>query len=133
MILFKGKRIKSEWGIRNPSLPTNSIAQMTTKGSMNSETKDTGRGIRSQHRLLGSLFSQNQENNDPNNSDATNANENLVITPQENEDPNDSNTANASESLVIPPQQNEDSNESNATDASGNQVESGYSKTEPNI
>ncbi|VEN46250.1 unnamed protein product [Callosobruchus maculatus] len=35
MILFKGKRMKPEW---IDSLPTSSIAQMTPKGSMNSET-----------------------------------------------------------------------------------------------
>ncbi|XP_013200639.2 uncharacterized protein LOC106143167 [Amyelois transitella] len=35
MILFKGKRMKPEW---IDSLPTGSIAQMTPKGSMNTET-----------------------------------------------------------------------------------------------
>ncbi|CAG4944895.1 unnamed protein product [Colias eurytheme] len=52
--------------------------------------------------------SQNQENNDPNDSDATNASENLLIPPQGNEDPIDSDATNASENLLIPPQGNED-------------------------
>lgn len=41
-------------------------------------------------------FSENQENNDPNDSDAINDNENLAISPQENEDLNDSDPINAS-------------------------------------
>lgn len=56
--------------------------------------------MRSQHTYLEfhntGPFSENQENNDPNDSDVINDNENLAIPPQENEDLNDSDPINAS-------------------------------------